>query len=59
MDAGAPGGVIVRSDKFTGKFKGEVSGDGRTWPGHWTSADGANADPIFGPGEYSVTLTKD
>lgn len=57
-----PGGVIVRFQRGTGEFRGSVSPDRRTWPGHWTSAtlaDGPDADPIFGPAGGPVTLTKD
>ena len=53
-----PGGVIVRWQQGTGEFRGAGTPDRRTWPGVWTSATGADAAPIFGPGEHSVTLAK-
>ena len=54
----APAGVILAS---TGYFHGELSRDGRTWPGRFTSwaATLAGAAAIFGPGEHSVTLLKE
>ena len=51
-----PASVILTS---MGDFNGVVSRDGRTWPGRFTSATAAGAAPIFGPGEYAVTLMKD
>lgn len=51
-----PGSVILIT---TGDFAGEVSGDGRTWPGRFTSATAAGAAPIFGLGQYDVTFLKD
>jgi hypothetical protein len=51
-----PGGVILTS---TGRFAGDVSPDGRSWPGRFTLETALGAAPIFGVGEYSVTLAKD
>jgi hypothetical protein len=53
-----PGGVILSGGQVTGNFHGAALPD-RTWPGHWTSATGIYTAPIFGPGEYSVTLIKE
>ena len=53
------GGVILSGGQVTGNFRGGVSPDGRTWPGRWTSATSRDNAPIFGPGEYSVTLIKE
>lgn len=50
-----PGGVILTS---TGRFNGDVSPDGRSWPGRFTLETALGAAPIFGVGEYSVTLIK-
>ena len=50
-----PGVVTVTS----GAFEGDVSPDGRTWPGRFTSERTKGAAVIFGPGEHSVTLTKE
>ena len=49
------GGSFVTS----GDFEGDVSPDGRTWPGRFTSNREKGAAVIFGPGEHSVTLTKE
>lgn len=54
-----PGGVILGGGKITGEFRGAVSRDGRTWPGHWTSTTHIDGAPIFGPGQHSVTLIKE
>jgi len=56
-----PGGVLLSGGQGVGLFKGDVSGDGRTWPGRFTSwpATPPGAEVIFGPGEHSVTLTKE
>ena len=54
-----PGGVVLSGGQVTGNFRGDPLPDGRTWPGHWTSATGIYNAPIFGPGEYSVTLIKE
>lgn len=55
--AGATGpGVILVT---TGYFAGEVSRDGRTWPGRFTLETAVGAAPIFGLGEYDVTFIKD
>ncbi len=43
----------------SGDFEGDVSPDGRTWPGRFTSNRDKGAAVIFGPGEHSVTLTKE
>jgi len=51
-----PGGVILTS---TGRFNGDVSPDGRSWPGRFTLETERGAAPIFGVGEYSVTLIKE
>jgi hypothetical protein len=56
---GLAGGETGRDVVSTGHFNGEVSRDGRTWPGRFTSVMGQGGEPIFGPGEHSVTLTKD
>jgi hypothetical protein len=56
----ARGGETGRASFIgTGRFNGEVSRDGRTWSGRFTSEMGLGGAPIFGPGEHSVTLTKD
>jgi hypothetical protein len=56
-----PGGVILGGGEVTGWFEDSASRDGRTWPGKFRSIpdDIINARPIFGPGEYSVTLIKE
>ena len=54
-----PDGLIVGGGQPTGQFRGEVSGDGRTWPGRFTTTNQNPGAPIFGPGEHTVTLTKD
>ena len=51
-----PGSVILST---AGQFDGEVSPDGRTWPGRFTLAILGGAAPIFGLGEYSVTWIKE
>ena len=53
-----PRQVILGGGKHTGEFRGSVSRDGRTWPGHWTSTTRNDGAPIFGPGSHSVTLIK-
>ena len=52
------GGVILSGGQHTGQFHGDVLGDGRTWPGRFTSTTYAFAAPIFGPGDHPVTLIK-
>ena len=54
-----PGGVILGGGKHTGDFDGYVPRDGLTWHGRWTSTTWADGVPIFGPGEYAITLTKE
>jgi hypothetical protein len=54
-----PGGVLLGGGQHTGMFNGNVSRDGRTWPGRFSSTTSNFGAPIFGPGEHSVTLTKD
>ena len=56
-----PGGVLLSGGQGVGAFDGDVSGDGRTWPGRYTTwpATPPGAEVIFGPGEHSVTLTKE
>lgn len=54
-----PDGRIVGGDQHTGQFRGEVSGDGRTWPGRFTTTNDNFGVPIFGQGEHAVTLTKE
>jgi hypothetical protein len=51
-----PASVFLTS---AGDFHGVVSGDGRTWPGRFTSEAVLGGAPIFGPGEYAVTWLKD
>lgn len=54
-----PGSVFITS---AGDFAGELSRDGLTWSGRFTSASAggvAGGAPIFGPSVYDVTLTKD
>jgi hypothetical protein len=55
LEGTGPGVVTVTS----GAFEGDVSPDGRTWPGRFTSDPNKGAAVIFGPGEHSVTLTKE
>lgn len=50
---------IFGERKHIGDFRGNVSRDGRTWPGHWTSTTRNDGMPIFGPGSHSVTLMKE
>ena len=50
---------ILVFPKHIGDFRGAVSGNGRTWPGHWTSTTRDNGLDIFGPGTHAVTLTKE
>jgi hypothetical protein len=45
--------------RHTGDFRGNVSGDGRTWPGRWTPTNLSEGEPIFGTAERSLTLIKD
>lgn len=54
-----PDGEGVVLSQHTGQFLGEVSGDGRTWPGRFTTTTDNAGAPIFGPGEHAVTLTKE
>ena len=54
-----PGGVILGGGKHTGDFHGYVPRDGLTWHGRWTSTTWADGVPIFGPGEYAITLIKE
>lgn len=51
--------LITVGGATTGQFWGEVAPDGRSWPGRFTSNTALGAAPIFGPGEYAVTLSKD
>ena len=50
-----PFGII----RDTGEFRGNVSRDGRTWPGRWTATNTSDGVPIFGLGTYSVTFIRD
>ena len=50
-----PGG----GTRDTGEFRGNVSRDGRTWPGRWTPTNTSDGVPILGLGVYSVTLIKE
>ena len=53
-----PGGVILSGG--LGLFSGSVAGDGRTWPGRFSSSTAGPFEmPIFGRGDYAVTLIKD
>lgn len=52
-------GGFLTGGQHTGQFKGNVSRDGRTWPGRWTTTNYSDGAPIFGPGEYSATLIKE
>jgi hypothetical protein len=54
-----PGGVYLSFGKHTGALSGNVSRDGRTWPGRWTSTTRDDGAPIFGSGEHSVMLIKE
>jgi hypothetical protein len=54
-----PGGVILSGGQGVGLFSGSVAGDGRTWPGRFSSWTGPFDMPIFGRGDYAVTLIKD
>ena len=54
-----PGGVLLGGGQVAGQFLGDVSNDGRMWPGHFTSATNQFDLPFFGPGVHSVTLVKD
>ena len=50
---------ILTGGQHTGQFRGNVSLDGRTWPGHWTPTNHSDGARIFGPGEHRVTLIKE
>ena len=54
-----PSEVPFGGTRDTGEFNGNVSRDGRTWPGRWTATNTSDGVPIFGLGVYSVTFIKD
>ena len=54
-----PAEVPAAPLRDTGEFRGNVSPDGRTWPGRWTATNTSDGVPIFGLGVYSVTLIKE
>lgn len=54
-----PAEVPAGPSRDTGEFRGNVSPDGRTWPGRWTATNNSDGVPIFGPSVYSVTLIKE
>ena len=58
-DEFSAGGLLLSSGKHTGDMRGNVSRDGRTWPGRWTSTTNTDGAPIFGPGEHPFTLIKE